>query len=109
MSLLADDFEQQNVSKTDIEVSSIAWGFTIGFGFWTLLKGARQTKKILDKRGWGGVVRSTYIWMIWLEFLVSTAFGVICWLYVAGFIEPSFAFYFCIRKVTHSRSALSDF
>lgn len=104
----------QQVTRTDMNVASICWGFTLGFGFLTTWEAMRQSLRARDP------LRSTYVWMIWLELLVCLAFSIICWIHLDGGIPPryviytqrkkktwqlyhintlrSFAFYFCICK-----------
>jgi len=93
MSLLPDDFKPLTVTKADLSIASIAWGFSIGFGFLTTWKAIKQTADIQRRYG-VSKLNSPYIWMIWLEIVVCLAFSVICWLHVYGVIPPRYAFYF---------------
>ncbi|RYP12979.1 hypothetical protein DL765_007066 [Monosporascus sp. GIB2] len=95
MSLLSPNFVLQEVSRDDIVIASLAWGFTIGFGWlsvWTAMKQSWQAYKRTGRR----VFLNGYVWMIWLEVLVCLGFGIICFLYLLGVIAPSFIFYFSI-------------
>ncbi|KAF8600126.1 hypothetical protein BDV93DRAFT_448286 [Ceratobasidium sp. AG-I] len=76
------------VNDGDMRLSTVAFGFTIGFGYFVGCHAFRQTKRT---RRW-----SPYIVMVWLEILVCTVFAVICWLYLCGIIGYSFWFYFWI-------------
>ncbi|KAH8661089.1 hypothetical protein BGZ61DRAFT_593874 [Ilyonectria robusta] len=95
ITLLSPHFVPQEVTEDDLALASLAWGFTIGFGWLTTWTATKQTKRIYERRGLL-VFRSAYIWMIWLEILVCLIFSIICWLHLKGIIPPSFAFYFCI-------------
>ncbi|RYP90260.1 hypothetical protein DL770_003629 [Monosporascus sp. CRB-9-2] len=95
MSLLSPHFVLQEVTRGDIIIASLAWGFTIGFGWlsvWTAMKQSWQAYKRTGRR----VLRNGYVWMIWLEVLVCLGFGIICFLYLLDVIPPSFIFYFSI-------------
>ncbi|KAI6080723.1 hypothetical protein F4821DRAFT_275678 [Hypoxylon rubiginosum] len=95
MSLLSPNYVLQPVSNEDLVIASLAWGFTIGFGWLTTWTACKQT--ILAYRRQGSKIRrNTYIWMIWSEVAVCFVFSVICWLHLWGTIPPSFWFYFAI-------------
>ncbi|EXK76098.1 hypothetical protein FOQG_19143 [Fusarium oxysporum f. sp. raphani 54005] len=95
ITILSPHYVLQEVTEDDIVVASLAWGFTIGFGWLTTWTAMKQTKQIY-KRHRLSVFRSAYVWMIWLEILVCLIFSIICWLHLKGYIPPSFAFYFSI-------------
>ncbi|KAI1493571.1 hypothetical protein F5X96DRAFT_169522 [Biscogniauxia mediterranea] len=95
ITLLPPYYVKDEVTPDDLIVASIAWGFTLGFGWLTTCSAIRQTRLAYRRSGWG-VCRNSYIWMIWLELMVCLSFSIICWLYLKGTIPPSFAFYFCI-------------
>lgn len=38
ITLLSDDFQPLVVTQSDLVIASIAWGFTLGFGFLTTCK-----------------------------------------------------------------------
>ncbi|KAH6971291.1 hypothetical protein EDB80DRAFT_658250 [Ilyonectria destructans] len=92
ITLLSPHFVLQEVTEDDLALASLAWGFTIGFGWLTTWTAMKQTKRIYERRGLL-VFRSAYVWMIWLEILVCLIFSIIC----------CFAFYFCIHPVTAYR------
>ncbi|KAG9234755.1 hypothetical protein BJ875DRAFT_530858, partial [Amylocarpus encephaloides] len=93
--LLSDHFVRQPIGITNLKIASLAWGFTIGFGFLTTWTAIKQTADVHRRYGYSRL-NSTYIWMIWLEILVCLIFSVICWLHLNEIIPPSFAFYFVI-------------
>ncbi|OJD35384.1 uncharacterized protein BKCO1_1700048 [Diplodia corticola] len=92
---LAPGFKLQPVSEDDIALAGLAWGFTLGFGFLTVWTAIKQTRHVSKLHGTGRL-NSPYIWMIWLEIAVCTAFSIMCWMYLRGNLSPSLAFYFCI-------------
>ncbi|KAH7248187.1 hypothetical protein B0J15DRAFT_449463 [Fusarium solani] len=95
ITLLSPHFEPEEVTEHDIIIASIAWGFTIGFGWLTTWTALKQSVHIYRRRG-RAVVRNAYVWMIWLEILVCLIFSIICFLHLRDIIPPSFAFYFTI-------------
>ncbi|PBP27242.1 hypothetical protein BUE80_DR001586 [Diplocarpon rosae] len=95
ITLLPDDFQPLVVTGTDLVIASIAWGFTLGFGFLTTWTAIKQTAEVVQRYGCSKI-HSPYIVMIWLEILVCSIFCVICWLHLNGNIPPSFAFFFVI-------------
>ncbi|CAE7068333.1 unnamed protein product [Rhizoctonia solani] len=72
----------------DMRLATLAFGFTIGFGWFVVWHAIRQTRKT---RKW-----SAYIIMCWSEIIVCTVFAIICWLYLCEIIGYSFWFYFWI-------------
>ncbi|KAL6410720.1 hypothetical protein AUP68_07152 [Ilyonectria robusta] len=114
--LLSPHYVAQAVTQTDLIIASLAWGFTIGFGWLTTWTAVKQTTRIWRRRG-RRVFSNAYVVMIWLEILVCLIFAIICFLHLLGIIPPrfvwllfgqrldamlmlgdySFAFYFCIR------------
>ncbi|KAL6405682.1 hypothetical protein AUP68_10817 [Ilyonectria robusta] len=70
ITLLSPQFVLQEVTEDDLALASLAWGFTIGFGWLTTWTAMKQTKHIYERRGLL-VFRSAYVWMIWLEILVE--------------------------------------
>ncbi|KFA46013.1 hypothetical protein S40293_08776 [Stachybotrys chartarum IBT 40293] len=93
--LIPDHFILEDVTREDMIIASLAWGFTIGFGWLTAWTAVKQTKQTWKRQG-TRVFWNAYIWMIWLEILVCLIFGVICFLYLLYIIRPSFGFYFAI-------------
>ncbi|KAF4609613.1 hypothetical protein G7Y89_g15842 [Cudoniella acicularis] len=71
ITLLRENFKPLEVTKTDLAVASIAWGFTVGFGFFTAWTATKQTTIIRRRYG---IMRlnSPYVWMICFLFFFST-------------------------------------
>jgi hypothetical protein len=117
LTLISEHYVLQPVTVADLQLASLAWGFTIGFGFLTTWNAIRQTADIYRRYGYMKF-NSPYVVMIWLEILVCLIFSVICWLHLNAIIPPrhvsiillylntrlmqqySFAFYFVIRMYT---------
>lgn len=87
ITLLSPHFKPLQVTEHDLIIASIAWGFTIGFGWLTTWTAIKQTARIWRRQGWR-VLRNAYVWMIWLEILVCLIFAVICFLHLKGIIPP---------------------
>ncbi|KAL3961236.1 hypothetical protein ACCO45_002759 [Purpureocillium lilacinum] len=67
----------------DIQLASLAAGFTLGFGFLTVWQAIKQTQR--NKRPW----RSAYVYMIWGEIAANLAIGIIGWIFLDGIISPT--------------------
>jgi amino acid transporter len=89
ITLLSDHYVAQPVTVNDLQIASLAWGFTIGFGFLTTWTAMRQTADMHRRYGYSKL-NSPYIWMIWLEILVCLIFSVICWLHLNHIIPPRY-------------------
>ncbi|KAI3557716.1 hypothetical protein CABS03_10641 [Colletotrichum abscissum] len=89
MTLLSPHFKLEEVSEDDMVIASLAWGFTLGFGWLTVWTAIKQTTAMYRRQG-DRIYRNSYIWMIWLEILVCTIFSIICWLHLKGIIPPSY-------------------
>ncbi|KAL6894972.1 hypothetical protein GGI43DRAFT_124707 [Trichoderma evansii] len=70
-------------STSDIQVASLAAGFTLGFGFLTVWKAIQHTLR--NRRPW----KSQYIYMIWGEIFANLAIGIIGWVFLDGLIGPT--------------------
>lgn len=85
--LLSPNFVLEEVTQDDLAIASLAWGFTIGFGWLTTWTAIKQTAKIWRRYGIQSI-HSTYVWLMWLEILVCLVYSIICWLYLKGIIPP---------------------
>ncbi|EUC63869.1 transmembrane protein, putative [Rhizoctonia solani AG-3 Rhs1AP] len=77
--------KQLVVKDGDMKLATLAFGWTIGFGYFVVWHAIRQTKRL-----------NAFTVMIWGEILVCAIFAIICWLYLCGVIGYSFWFYFII-------------
>lgn len=81
-------FELLEITVGDIKIASLAFGWTLGFGYFTACHCVRETRRTRRI--------NTYVILIWGELLVCLIFAVICWLYLTRDIPPSFWFFFSI-------------
>ncbi|KAI4650726.1 hypothetical protein J4E93_003083 [Alternaria ventricosa] len=87
---ISDSYKNEPITKADIIIASVVWGLTllnVILALWLIIK---QTK------GSRSPLRSVYVWMIWLELIVSFVMGLESFLHLLKYIRPSFAFYFTI-------------
>ncbi|KAJ7150540.1 hypothetical protein C8R43DRAFT_1067986 [Mycena crocata] len=75
-------------SQYPFAVASLAFGWTLGFGYFVVCHAVRETRR--TRRF------NTYVILIWSQILVSSAFAIICWLYLKKIIPHSFAYFFSI-------------
>ncbi|KAF9006797.1 hypothetical protein BDZ89DRAFT_889965, partial [Hymenopellis radicata] len=69
-------------------VASMAFGWTLGFGYFALCHAFRETRRARRL--------NTYVVLIWGEIIVCAVLAIICWLYLAGKILPSFYFFLIV-------------
>ncbi|KAK7033921.1 hypothetical protein VNI00_012545 [Paramarasmius palmivorus] len=81
-------FALLDITTNDIKIASLAFGWTLGFGYFTACHAVRETRRTRRV--------NTYVVLIWGELLVCLIFAVICWLYLTHDIPPSFWFFFSI-------------
>ncbi|KAI2776514.1 hypothetical protein F4815DRAFT_449188 [Daldinia loculata] len=70
-------------SKSDIQVSSLAAGFSIGFGILTVWEAIKQTRRNRNP------LRSTYIYMLWGEIVANLAILIVGYLWIDGHFGDS--------------------
>ncbi|TGO27157.1 hypothetical protein BPAE_0046g00190 [Botrytis paeoniae] len=97
LTLLSSNYVPHPTTSADLAIASIAFGWTLGFGWLTAWTAYKQTRRVRQRYGITRV-HTPYVVMIWSELAVCLAFAIICWLhlYDAETIPPSFAFFFCI-------------
>lgn len=85
-----------DISDLDFHIASVIWGFSLGCGMFTMTKAINQTYKSYKR----GKVFNAYIIMIWGEWFVSIVISILVWCFLNPdtYIDPSFWFYFWIRK-----------
>ncbi|KAJ7447668.1 hypothetical protein FB451DRAFT_1290105 [Mycena latifolia] len=76
------------VTEGDIILVSMAFGWTLGFGYFTVCHAVRETRRTRRL--------NIYVILIWSQLVVSGAFAIISWLYLRKIIPHSFAFFFSI-------------
>ncbi|CAE6487590.1 unnamed protein product [Rhizoctonia solani] len=84
-------FKPTEVLPEDVRLATLAFGFTIGFGYFVVWHAIKQTRKIQ--------MRSAYIIMCWIEIAACIAWAIISWLYITGAIGHSFWLFFVIVTI----------
>lgn len=84
--LLGKDYKPIHLSERDREISLLAWGFTLGFGYLTAWKGYKQTSSIPRSIRY----KSLYFWLVWLEMVSILGYGGLTWLNVQNYCPPGF-------------------
>ncbi|KAI5858367.1 hypothetical protein BZA05DRAFT_1148 [Tricharina praecox] len=74
------------ITHLDLAISSIAWGFTLGFGFLTTWEAIKQTTRARNP------LKSVYIWLVWGEILVCFCIGIIVYMLFSGLYKVSLVF-----------------
>ncbi|KAK2742720.1 hypothetical protein CKAH01_18457 [Colletotrichum kahawae] len=96
-------YEEHPPSINDMNIASMFWGFTLGVGLWSGVKGYRQTLA-----SWRRIHRiNTYVWLIWSEWIASMVIGIVSWCYLTGRIDASFEYFFFLRKFHRVRPTSS--
>ncbi|RSL50768.1 hypothetical protein CEP53_008695 [Fusarium sp. AF-6] len=90
--LMPDHYQFYKPSVNDMNIASIAWGFSLGVCIFTGAKGARQTVKSWKR----GMRTNIYLIFLWTEWASSTIMSAITWSYLREYIKPSFAVFFVI-------------
>ncbi|KAH8755423.1 hypothetical protein F5883DRAFT_504700 [Diaporthe sp. PMI_573] len=76
----------------DLLIATIIWGFSIGCGLFSAFKAIRQSKSSWER---SHRIRP-YVVMIWAEWLSSMTMGVLAWVFLRGFLKPSFQLFFIL-------------
>ncbi|KAF5661917.1 hypothetical protein FHETE_8197 [Fusarium heterosporum] len=85
-------FQEVHAGKNDMNIASIAWGFSLGIAMFTFSKGLRQSIK-----SWQRVHKmSHYVILLWLEWTSSCLMSAITWLYLRNYIPGGFPVFFVI-------------
>jgi hypothetical protein len=80
---ISDSYENEPITKSDIIIASVVWALTlinVIVALWLIQKQTRGSRSPL---------RSVYIWMIWLELIVSFVMGLESFLHLLKYIRPS--------------------
>ncbi|KAH7116178.1 hypothetical protein B0J11DRAFT_119129 [Dendryphion nanum] len=87
---ISPGYHNESITTVDIIISSIVFGLTLVnaiIAVWLAWGQSTASRSPL---------RSVYVWLIWLELLVSFLMALECFLHLNKIIKPSFAFYFTI-------------
>jgi len=80
---ISPQYKQEPITNSDITIASVVWGLTILNACIALCMAVNQTRS--SRAPW----RSVYIWMIWVELVVSFAMGMECYFHLLKLIRPS--------------------
>lgn len=97
---ISPTYENEAITKSDMIIASIVFGLTLLNVVIALYLGYNQT------RGSRSPLRSVYVWMIWLELIVSFAMAIECFLHLNKLINPSkstITVWLCIPELTAHR------
>ena len=81
--LISPNYENEAITTTDIIIASVVWGLTLVNVFIAIWFAWGQTKASRSP------LRSVYVWMIWLELVVSFIMGLECFMHLLKLIRPS--------------------
>jgi hypothetical protein len=80
---ISESYHNEPITKADIIIASVVWGLTLVnviVALWLIVKQTRGSRSPL---------RSVYVWMIWLELIVSFTMGLESFLHLLKYIRPS--------------------
>ncbi len=81
--LISPNYENEPITTADIIIASVVWGLTVVnviIAIWLAWGQSKASRSPL---------RSVYVWMIWLELIVSFVMGLECFLHLLKYIKPS--------------------
>ncbi|ORY16919.1 hypothetical protein BCR34DRAFT_74186 [Clohesyomyces aquaticus] len=84
---VSKNFKNETITLTDITIATIVWAATLVCIAVAIRLGYQQTKASRFP------LRSTYVWLVWLELLASFLMGLECYFHLLKFIKPSFIYY----------------
>ncbi|KAF7563997.1 hypothetical protein G7046_g121 [Stylonectria norvegica] len=90
--LIPETYHYSKPSTNDMNIASIAWGFSLGVCIFTGAKGMRQTINSWKR----GRKLNIYIILLWVEWASSTIMSAVTWSYLRGYIEPGFPIFFVV-------------
>ena len=89
---MSDHYEFHKPSTNDMNIASIAWGFSLGVSIFAGTKAAKQTIKSWKR----GTRTNIYLVLVWMEWTSSVIMSAITWLYLRQYIPPGFPVFFVI-------------
>ncbi|KAH6967726.1 hypothetical protein BKA56DRAFT_497348 [Ilyonectria sp. MPI-CAGE-AT-0026] len=90
--LVPEYYKPDLPNRNDMIVASIAWGFSLGTLIFNFAKAVGQTRSSYRRRK----TLTVYMALVWAEIISSLILGVICWLYLRGYIQPSMQYFFFV-------------
>jgi hypothetical protein len=80
---ISPNYKSEPITKGDVVVASTVWGLTLVNVLVAIYQAWKQSRVSRSP------LRSVYVWMIWLELVVSFVMGLECWLHILKVIPPS--------------------
>ncbi|KAF5667332.1 hypothetical protein FHETE_6035 [Fusarium heterosporum] len=90
--LLSDNFEYHKPNSNDMNIASVAWGFSLGVSIFTATKAAKQTINSWKR----GTRTNIYLVFLWTEWVSSVIMSAISWCYLRQIIPPGFPIFFAV-------------
>ncbi|KAF5026992.1 hypothetical protein F66182_866 [Fusarium sp. NRRL 66182] len=90
--LLSENYEFHKPSTNDMNIASIAWGFSLGVCIFSGVKAAKQTIKSWKR----GTRTNIYLVLLWTEWCSSVIMSAITWCYLRQYIPPGFPVFFVV-------------
>lgn len=81
--LISPNYKSERITKADVIIASTVWGLTLVNVIVAIFIARKQSKVSRSP------LRSVYVWMIWLELIVSFIMGLECFLHILKYIPPS--------------------
>ncbi|KAM5356962.1 hypothetical protein ACJ41O_003608 [Fusarium nematophilum] len=85
-------FVPETPSINDQNLASLLWGCSLGIGAWAASEAIIQSSKSWRRTG----RINAYVAFIWAEWWSCLLISLICWLYMRGYIAPSFEYFFFV-------------
>ncbi|KAI5846474.1 hypothetical protein DFP73DRAFT_545988 [Morchella snyderi] len=81
--------KNEALTNLERELTLVAWGILIGFGYLTGWKAYKQTSTISREKRY----TSSYFWWVWMDYVSIMLFGVLAWILNQGHIRPQLWLY----------------
>ncbi|UKZ77002.1 hypothetical protein TrVFT333_004718 [Trichoderma virens FT-333] len=97
--LVPDNYVSETPDDTDMNISSIFWGFSLGAALFAAVQAGRQSYHSWKRKH--GI--TTYVALIWGEWTSSIIIGALTWCFQREYVGPSFQLFFLIcADLTHA-------
>ncbi|UKZ51171.1 hypothetical protein TrVGV298_004927 [Trichoderma virens] len=90
--LVPDNYVSETPDDTDMNISSIFWGFSLGAALFAAVQAGRQSYHSWKRKH--GI--TTYVALIWGEWTASIIIGALTWCFQREYVGPSFQLFFLI-------------
>jgi len=87
VTFLPKDFKGEGATLSDIKLSSIFFGTTIGVVIFTAWKAIDQTIPMIRR---GTAFRSSYLWFVWGHLVLNSTISILAWLFMDGVIPMGY-------------------